>query len=73
MWLASRRREGIPMRGHRRGDRIRPLIKDKRGATAIEYGLILALIFLAIMTGVSTLGNSVQGRWNDIANKVTST
>jgi pilus assembly protein Flp/PilA len=61
------------MRGHPRGERIRPLIQDKRGATAIEYGLILALIFLAVMTGVSTLGASVQERWNDISNKVTST
>lgn len=61
------------MRGQGRGGRIRPLVKDQRGATAIEYGLILALIFLAVMTGVSSLGSSVQGRWNDIANKVTST
>jgi len=61
------------MRGQRRGGRTRPLIDDQKGATAIEYGLILALIFLAVMTGVSALGSSVKGRWDDIANKVSST
>lgn len=49
-----------------------PLIRDERGASAVEYGLILALIFLAVMGGVSALGDSVKGRWNDISNKVTS-
>lgn len=38
----------------------------------MEYGLILALIFLAVMGGVSLLGESVRGRWDDISNKVTS-
>ena len=60
------------MRGHRRGRRFSPTLRDKRGATAIEYGLILALIFLAVMAGVVLLGDSVKGRWNDISNKVTS-
>ena len=60
------------MRGHRRAGRFRRIVRDKRGATAVEYGLILALIFLAVMGGVSSLGSSVQGRWNDIANRVTS-
>ena len=49
-----------------------PLIRDEQGASAVEYGLILALIFLAVMGGVSALGDSVKGRWNDISNKVTS-
>lgn len=48
------------------------LICDEQGASAVEYGLILALIFLAVMGGVSALGDSVKGRWDDISNKVTS-
>ena len=48
------------------------MIEDTKGATAIEYGLILALVFLAVAAGVTALGSSVQGRWNDISNKVTS-
>lgn len=61
------------MKGHRRGGRFSPTFRDKKGATAIEYGLILALVFLAVMAGVALLGDSVKARWNDVANKVTST
>ena len=60
------------MSGQCRRGRIRSLIKDRNGATAIEYGLILALIFLAVMTGVASLGSSVKERWDDIANKATT-
>ncbi|KRB85712.1 pilus assembly protein [Sphingomonas sp. Root710] len=60
------------MRGPVRQARIRALLTDQRGASAMEYGLILALIFLAVMGGVSLLGESVRGRWDDISNKVTS-
>lgn len=60
------------MRGPVRQARIRALLTDQRGASAVEYGLILALIFLAVMGGVSLLGDSVRGRWDDISNKVTS-
>lgn len=56
----------------RRGARLHPLFHEERGATAVEYGLILALIFLAVVGGVTSLGESVQGRWNDISDKVTA-
>ena len=35
-------------------------VKDESGATAIEYGLIAALIALAIVTGAGMLGNSLD-------------
>ena len=60
------------MKGNRRRAWLRPIIRDQKGATAVEYGLILALIFLAVMGGVSSLGASVKGRWDDISNRVTS-
>lgn len=44
--------------------------RDANGATAIEYGLILALIFLAAMGGISTLGGGVTGSWSRLANTV---
>jgi len=34
---------------------------DERGATAIEYGLIAALVFLVIVTAVTTFGNKTTG------------
>lgn len=36
-------------------------LRDERGATSIEYGLICALIFLAIVGSISALGNSSTG------------
>lgn len=37
--------------------------KDESGATAIEYGLIAALIALAIMVGAGALGNSINNQF----------
>ena len=42
-------------------------IKDESGATAIEYGLIAALIALAIMVGAGAVGTSLGKKFNDIA------
>ena len=49
---------------------VRALLSDCRGATAIEYGLILALMFLALVSGVVALGNTTSGLWNNISDKV---
>lgn len=38
----------------------RNLLRDDRGATAIEYGLIAALIAVAVMTTVSGLGSQLN-------------
>jgi pilus assembly protein Flp/PilA len=48
---------------------MRQLRTDKRGATAIEYGLIVALIAVAMMGGLRTLGGGAGGMWTKIANK----
>jgi pilus assembly protein Flp/PilA len=45
-------------------------VKDESGATAIEYGLIAALIALAIMTGAGLVGNSIGNQFNNIANAI---
>lgn len=44
--------------------------KDESGATAIEYGLIAALIGLAIVVGATTLGNNLSDQFNNIAGKL---
>ncbi len=41
---------------------------DKSGATAIEYGLIAALVSIAIITGVTTLGESVNSTFSYVSN-----
>ena len=44
--------------------------KDESGATAIEYGLIAALIALAIMVGATALGNSLNAQFSFISSKL---
>ncbi|MEQ1939828.1 Flp family type IVb pilin [Mesorhizobium sp. CN5-321] len=44
--------------------------KDESGATAIEYGLIAALIALAIIVGAGALGNALNSKFNAIATKL---
>ena len=40
--------------------------KCESGATAIEYGLIAALIGVAIITVVTNVGTEIQGTFNDV-------
>ena len=47
---------------------LRKLGADRRGATAIEYGLIAALIVIAMMTGLQSLGGGVGGMWGKLGN-----
>ena len=49
---------------------IRKFALDRSGATAIEYGLILALIFVVIMVAVHTLASKVIGTWTSVSNQV---
>jgi pilus assembly protein Flp/PilA len=46
------------------------LIKNNKGATAIEYGLIAALIAVVIITAVTTVGTRLSGQFNNIGNAV---
>jgi pilus assembly protein Flp/PilA len=45
---------------------MRRLRSDKRGATAIEYGLIVALIGVAIIGSLSKLGGGANGMWTQL-------
>ena len=49
---------------------LRKLYADRRGATAIEYGLIIALIALAMMGGLSKLGGGSNGMWGNLQSDV---
>lgn len=42
---------------------------DERGATAIEYGLIAALISVACIGGMQALGGGSAGMWGKILTK----
>jgi pilus assembly protein Flp/PilA len=44
--------------------------KDESGATAIEYGLIAALIAVAIIIALGFLGNNLRGTFNYVSNEL---
>jgi len=48
----------------------RKVIRDKKGATAIEYGLIAALIAVAAITAMSNLGSSLNTTFNTVASNM---
>jgi pilus assembly protein Flp/PilA len=46
--------------------------RDRRGATAIEYGLIALLIAVGMLAALRSLGDGNSGSWNSTAGKVNS-
>ena len=46
------------------------LKKDEKGATAVEYGLMVGLIAVAIIFAVTLLGDNLKAMFNDIAGSV---
>jgi pilus assembly protein Flp/PilA len=47
-----------------------PLRRDERGATAVEYGLMVALIAAVIVTVVTTLGSKLSTLFSNVANAI---
>lgn len=50
---------------------IKNFARDEEGVTAIEYGLIAALIAVAIIGGVGAAGDALDTMFTDIAGKLT--
>ncbi len=48
----------------------RNFMKDRTGATAIEYGLIAALVSVSIIAGVGAIGNNLQSIFGTLANTI---
>ncbi|ATE64515.1 Flp family type IVb pilin [Rhizorhabdus dicambivorans] len=46
------------------------LLRDSRGATAIEYGLIAALIAVAAITAMTALGNQLSTTFTNVGNNM---
>ncbi|AQV93079.1 pilus assembly protein PilA [Cupriavidus necator] len=49
---------------------VKQFFRDEDGVTAIEYGLIAALIAVAIIVSVETVGNKLVVTFNTVANKL---
>ena len=49
---------------------LRRFLGDEQGATAVEYGLIVAAIAGLIIVTVFVLGNKVKNSFNNVASKI---
>ncbi len=47
--------------------RVKRFVRDEEGVTAIEYGLIAALIAVVIIAAVTLVGTNLQGVFNTVA------
>ena len=45
-------------------------LKNERGATAIEYGLIAALMVIVMLPGMQMVGGNTNGMYDQITNKI---
>lgn len=51
---------------------INKLLRDEQGATAIEYGLIAALIAVAAITAMQSLGNELSTTFNKVGTSMSA-
>lgn len=49
---------------------IKKFVRDTKAATAIEYGLIAALIAVAGIAAMGAVGNGVKGTFNTVASNL---
>ncbi len=47
------------------------LVRDRRGTTSIEYGLIAALVAVGMLVGLQTLGAGNSSSWGKTSDKIT--
>lgn len=52
--------------------RLTPALRNARGATAVEYGLILALVVLAMIVALRGVAGVTVGMWTNVADKVSN-
>ncbi|MDP1026504.1 Flp family type IVb pilin [Sphingomonas sp. KR1UV-12] len=46
------------------------MLSDQRGVSAVEYGLIIAMIVLVMMVGLSSVADVTIGMWGNVSQKV---
>jgi pilus assembly protein Flp/PilA len=49
------------------------LLREERGAAAVEYGFVVALIVIAIIAAIQLLGRANMDVWTNVAAKVVGT
>ena len=53
-------------------ERIKNFFKDESGASAVEYGLLVALIACVIIVAVTAVGTSLSGKFNSASTAITN-
>ncbi len=48
----------------------RAVLRDSDAATAIEYGLVVALIVITMLASLQGVANTTVGMWNNVSTKV---
>lgn len=61
--------QGVAMAGK---NVLNELLRDQSGATAVEYGLILAMIVLAMMAALSGVASETIEMWQGVADKTSA-
>jgi pilus assembly protein Flp/PilA len=51
---------------------IKTLAASRRGGTAVEYGLIIAMIVLAMISALTSVAHVTTSMWNNVSEKVLS-
>jgi pilus assembly protein Flp/PilA len=51
---------------------IKKFFQEESGATAVEYGLMVALIAVVIIAAVTALGTTLRGKFQDVASSVST-
>ena len=53
-------------------ERFKKFFRDEEGATAVEYGLMVALIAIVIIVAVGLLGTNLSSKFNQVAESIGS-
>lgn len=54
-------------------NRVARFWRDEEGATAVEYGLMVALIAAVVIAGATLLGTNTNSTFNNVAGKISTT
>jgi len=46
--------------------KINALLRDERGASMVEYSILIGLITAAVIASIATIGTKVSGAWSDL-------
>lgn len=62
----------IPGFMNRRAEALRTLMMDQRGATATEYGILVAFLAMALVIGITAFGQALNLHYQNLATTLSS-